>query len=72
MVWYGSDIWLPAVCTGIHGFLAKSTGKTGKILEKNCFFSDFVGFFSGPDFAKISAPTFPIVLESSSATETRI
>ena len=29
-----SGIWLPAVCTGIHGLLAKSTGKTGKIPQK--------------------------------------
>ena len=41
----GHGIWLPAVCTGIHGFLAKSTGKTGKIPEMFFIFSDFFEVF---------------------------
>ena len=67
----GTNIWLPAVCTGIHGFLAKSTGKTGKIPEKILIFFRFFGGFSGPDFAKISAAVARIVLVQSRAPATK-
>ena len=64
--------WGPAVCTGKYGFLAKSTGKTGKIPEIFLIFFRFVGGFSGPDFAKIFPPALRIVLVSFGAPGTKI
>ena len=47
-------IWGPAVCTGKYGFLAKSTGKTGKIPEKILIFSDFLEVFQAQILRKYS------------------